>query len=275
MHTDQMTGVDLSAQLSDVVINYDDLGKGEIPILFIHGFPFDKSMWKPQMEVLSKSFRTIAYDIRGYGKSENGNQEISISLFARDLVAFMDVLSIDKAIVCGLSMGGYILLNAVNSNPERFKAIILCDTQCIADTPETKKGRYQTIEKFKSGNLNDFAEGFIPKVFYSDTIDNQKDVVTKISDIILNTSLTTFQKSLAALAERMEMCTKLQKFSLPTLILCGEYDVVTPPEQARLLQSEIVNSQLHIIENAGHLSNLEQPVDFNNHISNFVKSISI
>ena len=146
--------------INNVTICYDDYGDSELPILFIHGFPFDKSTWEPQMEFLKISHRVIAYDIRGFGKSIAGNEKNSISLFADDLVKFMDALAIKKAIVCGLSMGGYILLNAVNRYPEKFEAIILCDTQCIADSPEAKAKRIHTIEKVK--NQQPRAESLTP-----------------------------------------------------------------------------------------------------------------
>jgi len=135
---ENVTGHDINIKLNGLTISYDDLGKGAVPIIFIHGFPFDKSSWQPQMEFFKKTNRVIAYDIRGFGKSSSGNEKESIRLFADDLIKFMDGLEITKAIVCGFSMGGYILLNAVCHYPKRFDAIILSDTQCIADSVETK-----------------------------------------------------------------------------------------------------------------------------------------
>jgi len=124
--------------INNVTLSYNDVGEGEIPVIFLHGFPFDKSMWKNQLDSLKFSHRTIAFDIRGFGKSPDENTPLSIDLFSEDLIAFMDKLNIKKAIICGLSMGGYIALNAIKRFPERFTALILCDTQCIADTVEVK-----------------------------------------------------------------------------------------------------------------------------------------
>src|SRR5689334_21491870 len=132
METLQTTGNDIQIQVNGTTVCYDDLGKGKIPILFIHGFPFDKTSWQPQMQFLKSTNRVIAYDIRGFGKSAAGNEKASIGLFADDLVQLLDALQLDKVIACGLSMGGYILLNALSRYPERFDAIILSDTQCIA-----------------------------------------------------------------------------------------------------------------------------------------------
>ena len=111
--------------IDGITISFDDFGKSDIPIIFIHGFPFDKSSWQPQITFFKHTHRVIAYDIRGFGASTAGTEKASISLFADDLVHFMDRMQIEKAIVCGLSMGGYILLNAVKRFPTRFEAIIL------------------------------------------------------------------------------------------------------------------------------------------------------
>src|SRR5947209_3249650 len=105
-------GYDLECKANNIVMCYDDLGEGTVPVIFIHGFPFDKSMWKSQLEFAKTFTRAIGYDLRGYGKSQHGSSDFSISLFADDLIDFMDVLEIPKAIICGLSMGGYIALNA-------------------------------------------------------------------------------------------------------------------------------------------------------------------
>ena len=145
MKKEQETGSDLKIKIKGRSVCYIDYGKGELPILFLHGFPFDKSSWQLQLEALKETNRVLAYDIRGFGKSENGAEKPSIRLFADDLIQFMDALGIKKAIVCGLSMGGYILLNAIFRYANRFEAIVLCDTQCISDSKETKEKRTATI----------------------------------------------------------------------------------------------------------------------------------
>src|SRR5690606_2259848 len=117
-------------------LSYDDVGEGELPVIFLHGFPFDKTMWREQIDFLKTSFRVIACDIRGFGSSKDEESRLSIDLFGEDLIAFMDKLAINKAIICGLSMGGFIALNVLNRFPDRFEAVILCDTQCIDDSPE-------------------------------------------------------------------------------------------------------------------------------------------
>jgi 3-oxoadipate enol-lactonase len=269
-----LTGMELKVRVRDRTISYDDLGSGQLPIIFIHGFPFDKSTWRNQIEVLSKNQRVIAYDIRGFGNSESGNEAFSMTLFARDLIEFMDVLKIDKAIVCGLSMGGYILLNALDMFPERFRAIILSDTQCIPDTSDVKTSRIKTIGLIEQGGKVEFADGFINKIFCKSTFEQRPDLINEIRDIIVKTPDESITRTLQALSERNEMCSMLTKVKLPVLILCGDSDVVTPLEQSRLMQSRIQNVTIHVLRNAGHLSNLEQPDDFNLLITRFAESLT-
>ena len=155
-------------------LSYDDLGEGSTTIIFLHGFPFDKTMWQKQMEDLKTTYRVIACDIRGFGKSKDELSHLSIDLFAEDLIKFMDALNITKTIICGLSMGGFIALNVMEKFPDRFEALILCDTQCIADTTEVKIERYKTIDQIIEHGPTNFNNAFTSSVFYEGTL-----VITK------------------------------------------------------------------------------------------------
>ncbi|MES2138852.1 MAG: alpha/beta fold hydrolase [Bacteroidota bacterium] len=264
------TGNDIEVKINDAEICYDDFGESTIPVIFIHGFPFNKSSWKPQMDFLKSSCRVIAYDIRGFGKSTAGDEKPSINLFADDLIQMMDVLQIKKAIVCGLSMGGYILLNAINRYPERFHAIILSDTQCIGDSTEAKEKRYKTIKQIETDGLTDFAAGFIKNVFCQESLNNKKELVEEIKNIILSTKLETVAGTLVALAQRHEKCFSLNEISIPALILCGKEDIVTPPVQSEFLHTHIKNSKFYSLDNAGHMANLEQADEFNKLVNDFI-----
>ena len=158
---DVISGSEINIKIGDATICYDDFGTSEIPIIFIHGFPFNKETWQPQVEFLRARHRVIAYDIRGFGKSTSGKEESSIGLFADDLIDFMDALQIKKAIVCGLSMGGYILLNAAHRYPERFEGLVLCDTQCNPDTAEGREKRFDSIKKIEAEGLGDYADASV------------------------------------------------------------------------------------------------------------------
>ena len=266
-------GYNLSISVNDFDLSYDDVGEGTIPVIFLHGFPFDKTMWELQLEFFKFSYRLIACDIRGFGKSTDEYTPLSIDLFTDDLIKFMEKLQIEKAIVCGLSMGGYIALNAVKRFPCKFEALVLSDTQCIAETAGGKEKRYKVIEDIRENDAAKFNEGFIKSVFHPDSLVNKKEIVDQLGEVVFANSQDIIIQGLTALAERSETCSSLDEINIPTLILCGREDVVTPLAQSEWMNAAIKGSKLQIIENAGHVSNLEQPHDFAKYLSEFLAKL--
>jgi len=264
----------LLTEVNNIAISYNDVGEGSIPILFLHGYPFDKSMWKGQLDSLKSSNRVIAIDIRGFGKSTDEKSALSIDLFGEDLIAFMDKLIIEKAIICGLSMGGFIALNVMKKFPNRFKALILCDTQCIADTTEVKENRYTTIEKINIDGVDAFNEKFIKSVFHPDSLTSKVELVESLRSVVFANSKGIITAGLTALAERSESCSTLGAVSVPTLIICGREDEVTPLVQSEFMHKHIKGSILKIIDDAGHVSNLEHPEEFNKYLTDFLNSLT-
>jgi pimeloyl-ACP methyl ester carboxylesterase len=270
----QNQGQNLSIPVNNFHVSYDDLGEGIIPIIFLHGYPFNKSMWQAQLEFLSPHYRIILCDIRGFGASTDEDSRLSIDLFADDLKAFMDALLIEKAVLCGLSMGGFIALNAMKRFPERFEALLLCDTMCITDTSEVKAARYATIKDIEAGSLEVFNEKFIKSVFHEDALANHKQVVANLRSMVFANTQNIITKGLVALAERSETCDNLPNITLPTLIICGRADEVTPLAESEFMAAHIPGAVLQIIDDAGHVSNLEQPEAFNQHLLNFLKTLT-
>ena len=265
---------DLLITVNNFELSYDDVGTGGIPVIFLHGFPFSKSMWKSQSDFLRSSYRLIACDIRGFGKSKDEVSSLNIDLFADDLVTFMDSLQIEKAIVCGLSMGGFIALNAIKKYPKRFEALILCDTQCVADTSEILEKRNKIIDEIEVKGVKDFNEGFIKSVFHKDTLENNMELVALLRSVVFANSQHIISQGLMALAGRSETCSILSEIKVPTLIICGREDEVTPLSQSEYMHKNIKGSILQVIDHAGHVSNLEKPDIFNEHLGNFLASLS-
>lgn len=260
--------------VNDIMVSYTDDGKSGAPsLIFIHGFPFNKSMWNHQVEVLKNKYHVITYDIRGHGNSDNGNENFSIELFAKDLISFMDLLKIDKTMLCGLSMGGYISLNAISDSPERFDALVLSDTQCIADTTEAKEKRMNAIKNIRDAGVEKYADESIKNLFSPESFITRKNAISDVREMIIKTSEQSLCNALLALAMRKETCSKLQEIKIPVLIMVGKEDIVTPPAAALLMHEKIKNSSLHIIEHAGHLSNMENPDEFNKQLKKFVSSV--
>ncbi len=267
-------GCNLSITVNNVNLAYNDVGEGSVPIIFLHGYPFSKAMWDGQIDFLKPSYRVIACDIRGFGKSADEKSPLSIDLFGDDLIGFMDQSGIDKAIICGLSMGGFIALNVMERFPERFTALILCDTQCVADTAEEREKRYKIIDEIKTEGAADFNEGFVKSVFHKDSLSNKKELVEQLKSVVSANSEHIIMQGLVALAERSETCSALGEIAVPTLIICGKEDAVTPLAQSQFMNENIRGSVLHVIDNAGHVSNLEEPDEFNKYLEGFLASLS-
>lgn len=267
-------GNNIKLMVNNNNISYNDEGPEGAPIIiFIHGFPLNKSMWDKQLNALKDDYRVIAYDIRGHGDSEVGTVNFSIDLFVQDLISFMDALKIEKTMLCGLSMGGYIALNAVENHPGRFSALILSDTNCTADTPEAKEKRMNTIIGIKENGVEKLAEDLIPNLFAAESFKSNLEEIAAVKEMIVTTTIPSLNKSLHALANRKETCSKLAKIKVPTLILVGEEDKITPPEAAIAMQEKIKDSELSIINHAGHLSNMENENEFNSQLEKFIAKI--
>jgi len=242
----------------------------KLPLIFVHGFPFNKLMWENQLLELKSDYRCIAYDVRGHGNSEAGEVDFSVALFAEDLIAFMDALQIEKAVIIGLSMGGYIAMNAIEKHSNRFAGLVLCDTQCAADTAEGKEKRKKTIGFIERHGLEVYAEESLTNLFASASFETKQHAVSFIHNTILNTPASTVCRTLHALADRKEACSLLPQINFPVLILVGAEDKITSPEAARKMQG-LIGSELVIIDEAGHLSNLENSTQFNFHLKEFLK----
>jgi len=263
---------ELNIKVNGLNVSYIDEGKKDAPtIIFVHGFPFNKWMWEKQIETFKKDFRVIAYDIRGFGGSEKGNVHFSVQLFGFDLIGLMDALHIEKAVLCGLSMGGYIAFSVMENFQHRFSKLVLCDTKCGGDDAEAKEKRMETIDLIKQNGKTEYAEESLWKLFSQSSFVSNPAAIEQVLEMILATPDEVLFQTLLALAERHDNCSLLSTTNLPVLIIVGEDDKLTPPEIARQMDEKIPDSDLFVIENAGHLSPLEQPDEFNRLLKPFLR----
>lgn len=248
---------------------------GKVPIVFIHGFPFSQNMWQPQVEAFKNTYSLITFDNRGHGESDVGDGQYLLEFMVDDLIALLDHLQIPKAVLCGLSMGGYIALRAVERNPERVQALVLCDTRCEADSNETKLKRVASIRSVKDKGVPVFTEGFLKAIFAPKNLEAAIPAVDLIRRTILKNSPLGICGTLLALASRTDTSSALAQIKVPTLILVGDQDPITPPSAAETLQRGIAGSEMHVIPNAAHMSNLENTPTFNLHLQAFLKKLGI
>ncbi len=262
----------MKANINGIGIHYVEHGHG-LPVVFVHGFPFSLRMWEPQLIGLPDYIRRIALDIRGFGQSDIGDGQYMVEFFVDDLIGLLDHLGIGKAVICGLSMGGYVVLRAIERHPERFLGAVLCDTKSTADDNVAKQSRVQAIRDVREQGVPHFAENFVKKVFAPSTIHANPSIVQMIQESISLTSARGVVGGLLALASRRDTTTALAAIRVPVLIMVGEHDAITPVSVARDMQNQISNVVLHVVPDAAHLSNLENPTFFNEKLLDFLNSI--
>lgn len=252
---------------------YSESGNPEGPALFlIHAFPLTYFMWEEQLETL-KNYRVIRYDLRGLGKSKVTHLQLSLEDHVDDLLKLQAYLEVEEAIWCGLSLGGYIALRAIEKYPERCKALILCDTKSSADGNEGKLKRIQAIRLLQNEGLETFAKKSAPSLLSENTLQNKPQIEEKVREMILEQSPEAIISAQFAMLARTDTSPSLAKIKVPTLILAGEKDALIPPSEHEEMKKKIPQSQLEIITQAGHLSNLEEPTLFNEKLEAFLKNL--
>jgi 3-oxoadipate enol-lactonase len=254
-------------------LSYEEIGSGK-PIVLIHAFPLSGRMWKFQTEILANAgFRVILPDLPGFGGNTQLSQRFSIEEMAAQILQILDSLNIKKAIFGGLSMGGYVLFNLFRLAPEKVSALIFCDTTYSADTMEKRNSRFELISKIENQGSGALIENMLPNLISDQTKQNNPELKTELEEIFLKVNPDSAINALRSMAERKDNADILNKISVPTLLIFGEFDKVTNLENARVMDQTISDSELAIIENAGHYSNLEQPQQFNAAILNFCNRI--
>ena len=236
---------------------------GGLPVVLIHGFPFNRGMWGPQTLVLSKTFRVISYDVRGHGASEVGDGQYSVEFFVDDLISVLDHLKLKQAVLSGLSMGGYIALRAAERNPERVKALVLCDTKSQADGNEAKIKRAASVLSVKKNGSTAFAQEFVKAVLTENNLKTKPELVRFVVGLISGNTSAGIAGTLLALAARTDTTAALSKMSFPALILVGDQDKLTPPSASEEMLKVLPKAEMGVIPQAAHLSNLENPEAFN------------
>jgi pimeloyl-ACP methyl ester carboxylesterase len=267
---------------------FDDAGNGPAVIL-LHGYPFDRSMWRDQIAFLSANgFRVVAPDLRGFGESvaqasvcepseiEHRLKSVpltTMSDMARDVAVLMDELKISRAAICGLSMGGYVTFEFVHLFPTRVRALILAGTRAPADNEQEQQVRFQQIEQMLAKGMSGIAEASLPKVLAPRTLAEKSEVVAQLSEMILRTDPQGAAAAQRGMAARRDYSGDLSTIKVPTLIVVGRQDPIRPVVDSEFMQRGIRDSRLEILEDAAHMTNMEQPIVFNQALLEFLGSI--
>ena len=242
-------------------------------VIFIHGFPFDHKMWDLQVDYFKKDYHCITYDISGLGESPVGDGQYTMEGFVDDLFNIIESLKINKHILCGLSMGGYIALRAIERNEEKIKALILCDTKSEADNNVGKINRAKGIKEINEIGAEKFAESFVQKCFSQEFVKTNREEYEQVVMRSKESDPVGLKGCLLAMAGRTDTTGYLDKIKIPVLVLCGELDQLTPPSVMKSMSDRIASSEFHTIPKSGHVTPVENPQVFNSTVEKFLKNI--
>ena len=245
-------------RVNGVRLAVEDVGDGPT-ILLVHGFPHDASLWQHQMSGLN-GFRRVAPDLRGMGRSDAPESGYSMAGYAADLRSLMDRLVLDRVVLCGLSMGGYIAFECLRLWPELIAGLVLIDTRAEPDTEEGRQGRDALIAEVKSGGTAVLPGALLGKQLSAVTTERQPDVVSQVRRMMLSTPVPGVVGALEAMKQRADSRPLLPTLGrIPVLVMCGKEDVLTPPDAARAMTEAIPGAELELVPDAGHLAPLEKP----------------
>lgn len=265
-------GNNVQTKINGITIAYSDRGTG-LPIIFLHAFPLNRSMWAQQEDALCSQFRIITIDLRGHSESDAPLWHYTLEQSADDVCALLDHLEIQQALLVGLSMGGYILFAFYRKYAARVKGLILADTKAQADTAEGEEGRFQMAQTAYRNGPSAISDIMIPKLLSPATIQTNPDLVHQVRAMIEGNQISGIAGDLMAMADRPDSFPLLSQITCPTQIIVGELDQATPPSDAKLMAEHILHARLAIIPNAAHLSNLEQPETFNQIVGSFASDL--
>lgn len=262
----------MKVHVNGIDLAYSDEGEGH-PIVFLHAFPLNRTMWVPQVEVLKDHYRIITIDLRGHGESDAPMWRYTLEQFADDSIALLQHLAIPQATIVGLSMGGYILFTLYQKYPEFVRALVLADTRAQADTPEGKATRFSMAQVAYRRGASAIAELMLPKLLSPSGMERHKNLVTKLRNIITGNQTAGIIGDLMAMEERPDFTPLAQTINVPTLVLVGEYDIPSPPTEMKKMAEQIPGAKLTVIPQAGHVSNLENPEAFNQALFKFLRKL--
>lgn len=254
---------------------FREAGAGE-PLVLLHAFPLTGELFRPQLETLSSAMRVIAPDLLGFGGSTapGDPESYSVEGWARDLATLLDRLGIERAIVGGLSMGGYVTMAFLRRYPERVKALILADTRAEADPPELREKRTAQARMAVTGRKGELIDVLLPPLLSATTLRERPDLVARVRAMMDSVAPEGLAGALHALRERPDSTELLAGVRIPALLLCGAEDVLTTPDTMRGMQTGIPGAKLAVIPGTGHLSNIEAPAAFGREVAGFVAAVA-
>ncbi len=246
-------------------------------LVLLHAFPLSAEMWEPQLNAVPAGWRFLAPDFRGFGESAPGDaaDPAAIDDYGEDVLALLDALGVEQAALAGLSMGGYAAFSVLRLRPERVGRLVLADTRAEADTEAARAGRDAMLDALSKGGPTAVFERMLPGLLGKTTRSTRRDIVELVRAMALSQRADAIRGGILRLKSRPDSTPLLPRIPCPTLIVAGDEDQITTPDEVRRLHARVPGSRLALIPRAGHLSNLEQPEAFNDALTRFLQSARV
>jgi len=260
------------ATINNINMAYDIRGEGTT-LLFLHAFPLNRSMWQPQVEAFSNDYQVISVDYRGFGESKFVDGHYFMELLADDIFALSRHLSLQKFVLVGLSMGGYVAFAFYRKYPQLVQALILADTRAEKDNKQTQNKRKKMAQDAIRRGSEYIADLMTPDLLGAFTQEHNPELVQQVKEIIASNDARAIANAQLGMAARQDSTATLKSIPKPTLLIVGEEDKLTPVHFTEKMQKQIRNSEIVVLPNSGHLANLENPDAFNAAVRKFLRTI--
>jgi pimeloyl-ACP methyl ester carboxylesterase len=243
-------------------------------VVLIHAFPLNATLWRPQIDRAPTGWRFITPDLPGFGRSRLEPAR-TIEEMAQAMLDVLDVERIERAVIGGMSMGGYVTFALYRLAPERFSAMVLADTRATADNEQQREARLKMIASVRAAGASAVADEMLPKLLGATSHAQRPALAAAVRGMIERNSPEVIAGAVESMMGRPDSRPMLGSIAVPTLVLCGEEDVLTPPSDSKSLHAAIPHSRLSLIEKAGHLSNIEAPDPFSFALNSFLGALPV
>jgi len=264
MKTQTVNGIELA---------FVDEGGG-LPVVLVHGFPLDHSMWNAQIDALSRRYRVIAPDMRGFGRSGVDQTTVGMERLADDLAALLDALEVRRPVaMAGLSMGGYVAFQFWRKYGSQLAGLILLDTRSVADSAEVAAGRLEMAERVLREGPAPLIDNMTPRLFAKTVLDSRPDIVDTLQHVMLNTDRRAIAAALRGMAERPDVTGMLAKIDCPTLVIVGQEDAISTSDEMHEIARAIPTAEFLEIAGSGHMTTMEKPGEVNAALLEFLDTL--
>lgn len=246
-------------ELEGITLEVEDHGDG-VPVVLLHGFPLSSEMWTPIRTAVEQAARLITPDLRGFGGSDKPQGDYGMETLAGDVLRLADRIGVERFILGGHSMGGYVALRLAASHAERLTGLILIDTRASADTPEGKVRRTVAIERIRRGEAAAFLDEFIPNLLGESTRGRAPRLRAELRALAAEVPDHVLAGCLAGMRDRPDSVQVLSGLDLPALVITGQEDTVAPPEVAHAMAAALPRGRLALVPLAGHTPSVERPI---------------